>query len=69
MGNISYQTYSTGSQLLDTVNAFISDERDFNFNGRWMLLAQWDGVSSFFNPTNKASCIITCIAFLSIYFS
>ena len=64
MGNISYQVYSTGSQPLDTVNTFISDEREFIFNGRWMLLAQWNNVSSFFNPTNEASCISTCTAVL-----
>ena len=57
MGDISYQTYSTGSPLLDIVNTFISNERDFNFNGRWMLLAQWNDVFSFFNPTNEASFI------------
>ena len=57
MGNISYQVYSTGSPLLDTVNTFISDERDFNFNGRWMLLAEWNDVSSYFTPTNEARFI------------
>ena len=55
MGNIGYQVYSTGSPLLDTVNTFISDERDFNFNGRWMLLSEWNNVFSFFTPTNEAS--------------
>ena len=55
MGDVSYQVYSTGSPSLDIVNTFISDERDFNFSGRWMLLAQWNSVSSFFNPTNEAS--------------
>ena len=53
MGDISYQTYSSGSPLLDIVNTFINDEKDFSFNGRWMLLAEWNGVPSFFNPTNE----------------
>ena len=55
VGDISYQVYSTGSPLLDTVNAFISDERDFNFNGNWMLLAQWNGVSAYASPIDQAS--------------
>ena len=64
MGDVSYQVYSTGSPLLNIVNSFITDERDFNFNGHWMLLAQWNSVSSYFNPTNEASCImILCLAF------
>ena len=58
MGDVSYQAYSTGSPLLNIVNSFITDERDFNFNGHWMLLAQWNSVSSYFNPTNEASYII-----------
>ena len=55
VGDISYQIYCTGSPLLDIVNSFISDEKDFDFNGRWMLLAQWNEVPSYFGPTNEAS--------------
>ena len=55
VGDISYQVYSIGSPLLATVNTFISDERGFNFNGHWMLLAQWNGVSSLFGPADEAS--------------
>ena len=55
VGDISYQTYSTGSPQLDIVNTFISDERDINFNGRWMLVAQWNGVSAFASPINEVS--------------
>ena len=55
VGDVSYQVYSTGSPLLVTVNAFISDERNFDFNGRWMLIAQWNGVSAYASPTNEAS--------------
>ena len=58
VGDISYQVYSTGSPLLDTVNAFISDERDFDFNGRWMLLAHWNGVSAFAGSINEASNVL-----------
>ena len=57
VGDISYQVYSTGSPLLATVNTFISDERGFDFNGHWMLLAQWNGVSSFFGPADVVSSI------------
>ena len=55
VGDISYQVYSTGSPLLDTVNAFISNESNFNFNGYWMLLAQWNGVSAFSSPIDQAT--------------
>ena len=44
VGNISYQVYSTGSPLLDTVNTIISDEENINFIGHWMLVAEWDSV-------------------------
>ena len=47
VGDISYQVYSTGSPLLDTVNTIISDKENTNFNGHWMLVAEWDGVPSF----------------------
>ena len=55
VGDISYQTYSTGSPLLDIVNTFISDERSFNFNGHWMLVVEWSGVSAFGSPINEVS--------------
>ena len=62
MGDISYQTYSTGSSLLDIVNTFVSDERGFNFNGHWMLVVEWSGVSAFGSPIDEAStCIYICI--------
>ena len=47
VGNISYQVYSTGSSLLDTVNTIISDEKNINFIGHWMLVAEWDSVPSY----------------------
>ena len=47
VGNISYQVYSTGSPLLDTVNTIISDEENINFIGHWMLVAEWDGVPGY----------------------
>ena len=55
VGDISYQVYSTGSLLLDIVNAFISDERDFDFNGHWMLVAEWSGVSAYAASINEVS--------------
>ena len=47
IGNISYQVYSTGSPLLDTVNTIISYEENINFSGHWMLVAEWDSVPEF----------------------
>ena len=53
VGNISYQTFTTGSPLLDIVNNFISDEEDFDFSGRWMLLTEWNDVPPFGGPINQ----------------
>ena len=53
-GDVSYQAYFFGSPILETVNTFISNTRGFTFNGRWMLLTQWNGVSGFAAP-NEAS--------------
>ena len=57
VGNISYQVYSTGSPLLDTVNTIISDEENINFRGHWMLVAEWDEVPAFLQSTNHVSAI------------
>ena len=57
-GNISYQVYSSGSPLLDTVNTIISDEENINFIGHWMLVAEWDSVPSYEgSPSNQVSAI------------
>ena len=55
VGNISYQIYSTGSPLLDTVNTIISDEENINFIGHWMLVAEWDDVPPYPNRTSQVS--------------
>ena len=56
-GDIRYQVYSSGSALVETVNTFINNEEDFNFIARWMLVAEWDSVSTFGGPTSQASII------------
>ena len=55
IGNISYQVYSTGSPLLDTVNTIISDEENITFIGHWILVTEWDGVSAFSDSTNQVN--------------
>ena len=47
VGDISYQVYSTGSPLLETVNTNISDEENINFTGHWMVVAEWDSVPEY----------------------
>ena len=47
VGDISYQVYTTGSPLLDTVNTIISDEENISFVGHWMLVAEWDSVPTY----------------------
>ena len=44
MGDISYQVYSNGSSLLDTVSTIISDQENISFIGHWMLVAEWSDV-------------------------
>ena len=58
VGNISYQVYSTGSPLLDTVNTIISDEESINFIGHWMLVAEWNGVPEYNGPSQVSSILI-----------
>ena len=66
VGDISYQVYSTGSPLLDIVNAFISDERNRNYAGHWMVVAEWSGVSTFESSLNEASCVLCCVTRISV---
>ena len=47
MGDTSYQVYSTGSPLLDTVNTNIRDEENISFIGHWMLVAEWNNVPEY----------------------
>ena len=61
VGNISYQVYSTGSPLFDTVNTIASDEENINFNGHWMVVAEWNGVSEFLIYMNVFLCFLTLI--------
>ena len=61
VGNISYQVYSTGSPLLDTVNTIISDEENINFIGHWMLVAEWDGVPEFLASPNLVSATLRVV--------
>ena len=59
VGNISYQVYSTGSLLLDTVNTIISDEENINnFIGHWMVVAEWDSVPEKGGPSQVSSVLI-----------
>ena len=62
VGSVSYQVYSTGSALLDTVNIFISDEENINFIGHWMLVAEWNSVPPYLYQTSKVgSIIVLCV--------
>ena len=55
VGDISYQVYSTGSPLLDTVNTIISDEENINFISHWMLVAEWDDVPPYSYDPSQVS--------------
>ena len=57
-GDISYQVYTTGSSLLDTVNNIISDEENINFIGHWMLVAEWNSVAELGGRFDKVIAIL-----------
>ena len=61
VGSVSYQVYSTGSALLDTVNTIISDEENINFIGHWMIVAEWKSVPSYPHYDSQVSSIISVL--------
>ena len=58
IGNISYQVYSNGSPLLDTVNSIISNEETTNFIGHWMLVAEWNSVPEYYTGSSQVGSIL-----------
>ena len=60
VGDISYQVYSIGSPLLNTVNTIVSDEENINFIGHWMIVAEWKSVPSYPYYDSQVSSIKFC---------
>ena len=57
VGSISYQIYTSGSSEIDVINSFITSEEGFSFTACWMLVAEWDHVSTFGGPTSEVSSL------------
>ena len=49
IGSISYEVHNfeTSSSYISKVSAYISQQQQVQFNGSWMLLAEWKNVSQF----------------------
>ena len=62
-GNAMYQVYGLSSQL-NNASTFIADMTETNFNGTWMLVAQWNGAHPYphgDNPTSPALQAVSII--------
>ena len=57
VGNISYEVHSSTDYVIQ-VSTFISQQQQVQFNGSWMLLAEWNNVPQF-NGSNKV-CDAKC---------
>ncbi len=57
VGTIRYEVHTgaSASSLLTEVNNFIRNETGSQFNGAWMLLAEWYNVPAFASPTSIVS--------------
>ena len=43
-GTASYEVHTTGSPVLEQVSSFIQTTEDDDFEGSWMILAEWRDV-------------------------
>ncbi len=46
VGDVSYEVHSSdiSPEYINIVSSFISQQEQVQFNGRWMLLAEWNSV-------------------------
>lgn len=49
VGSVSYEVHSSqaSSDYIDLVNSFISRQQQVQFNGTWMILAEWKDVPKY----------------------
>ena len=65
-GQISYQTYQSGSDL-DQVSSFLESQKNISFQGTWMLVVFWDAVHPYFGASRsevKKISIHTIVKFI-----
>ena len=60
VGSISYEVHSSNvsSDYISLVSTFISQQKQIQFIGSWMLLAEWTNVSEFNGLLTDVSIII-----------
>lgn len=54
-GQISYEVHSSNTELLSVVNRFIRQQAATNFEGSWMLVAEWNNVAEYGFSADKVS--------------
>ena len=49
VGEINYEIHTdvTSQSVISRIDAVISEHMQIDFNGKWLLVAQWDGVPEF----------------------
>lgn len=51
VGEVSYQVHTDNTETVQWVNTYISQTQQVNFNGTWMLLAEWKDVPQYLSST------------------
>ena len=54
-GQISYEVHNTSTELLSLVNRFIRQQTETNFEGLWMLVAEWNNVAEYGSTADRVS--------------
>jgi hypothetical protein len=52
-GQIAYEIHGANSEILSVVNRFIRQQTGTDFEGSWMLVANWDNVPEYRADANK----------------
>ena len=56
VGEVSYQVYNNSlSESLSWVSTYISQQQQVNFNGTWMLVAEWRDVPEYLGDATIVS--------------
>ena len=68
IGEINYEIHTdvTSQSIISRIDSLISEHMQIEFNGKWLLVAQWDGVPQFGGDVNIVSMFILYI--MSIVF-
>ena len=59
-GQISYEIHNRNTELLSSVNRFIRQQTATNFDGRWLLVAEWNNVAEYGSTADKVRYMMVC---------